>query len=220
MKAVSFLRYWIQDIVMIFLIVSIVEILLPNSNMRKYINMVIGFLIIIVIVSPFIKLLSRDYSIDERVLKEHLKMNELVYKDKSNLSSVYDKQVKEMYTNKMELEVTEFVHETSNYKVESVNLSIDETNENFGKLKEIEILLKVDGEEKIDKNVNKNSIAIIKIDDVSIDNNDEAFNAYKTLEDGEDLKKSLSKKFNISKENIRVFLNTLEAGELDGEVYR
>ena len=81
-------------------------------------------------------------------------------------------------------------------------------------------MLKVDGEEKIDKNVNKNSIAIIKIDDVSIDNNDEAFNAYKTLEDGEDLKKSLSKKFNISKENIRVFLNTLEAGELDGEVYR
>ena len=154
----GFLRYWIQDIVMIFLIVSIVEILLPNSNMRKYINMVIGFLIIIVIVSPFVKLLSREYSIDERVLKEHLKMHELVYKDKSNLSSVYDEQVKEMYIKKMELEITEFIHETSNYIVESVNLSIDETNEDFGKLKEIGILLKTDEDEKIEKYVEKSQL--------------------------------------------------------------
>ena len=198
MKIVGFLRYWIQDIVMIFLIVSIVEILLPNSNMRKYINMVIGFLIIIVIVSPFVKLLSREYSIDERVLKEHLKMHELVYKDKSNLSSVYDGQVKEMYIKKMELEITEFIHETSNYIVESVNLSIDETNEDFGKLKEIGILLKTDEDEKIEKYVEKKSIAFIKIEDVSIGDRGKELNAYKSLKDEEDLKNSLSKKFNVS----------------------
>ena len=64
MKLIAFVRYWLQDIIMVFVIITIVEILLPNSNMRKYINMVVGFLIILVMISPFVQLLNPNYNID------------------------------------------------------------------------------------------------------------------------------------------------------------
>ena len=73
MGIVDFLKLWIRDIAFVFVIVSIIEIIIPNNNMKRYIDMVIGLLIIIVIITPFIKLLNKDFDIDKEIFKKEMK---------------------------------------------------------------------------------------------------------------------------------------------------
>ena len=61
MYAISFISTWLKDIVVLFILISIAELIMPKGNMKKYINMVIGLLIIFTIISPFAKLLKLNF---------------------------------------------------------------------------------------------------------------------------------------------------------------
>ena len=111
MGIIDFLKLWVRDIALIFVIVSIIEIVLPNSNMKRYIDMIIGFLVIIVIVTPFIKLLHKDISLDREIFKNNINQAKFVYKDNLDLSSTQEEQVKKMYFDKIEGEIRNLVYE-------------------------------------------------------------------------------------------------------------
>ena len=126
MGIVDFLKLWIRDIAFVFVIVSIIEIIIPNNNMKRYIDMVIGLLIIIVIITPFIKLLNKDFDIDKEIFKKEIEESKFVYKDNMNLVSMQEEQIKEVYLSKMEEEIKELIQETTNYKVDEISISIYE----------------------------------------------------------------------------------------------
>lgn len=54
------LTEWITSIILFILLATVVEMLLPNSAMQKYTKLVIGLLLIVVILTPILKLLSSD----------------------------------------------------------------------------------------------------------------------------------------------------------------
>jgi stage III sporulation protein AF len=56
----SYLTEWITSIILFILLATVVEMLLPNSSMQKYTKLVIGLLLIVVILTPILKLLSTD----------------------------------------------------------------------------------------------------------------------------------------------------------------
>ena len=53
---VAFLREWITNITVIIVFVMLMETVMPNNSMKRYINVIIGLLIIIVVSKPFISL--------------------------------------------------------------------------------------------------------------------------------------------------------------------
>ncbi|WML47567.1 stage III sporulation protein AF [Neobacillus sp. PS3-34] len=57
----SFLIEWITNIILFILLASVIDMLLPNSNMRKYIKIVTGLLLIAIILTPVMKLISKDF---------------------------------------------------------------------------------------------------------------------------------------------------------------
>ncbi|MGD6774696.1 stage III sporulation protein AF [Sutcliffiella horikoshii] len=56
----SYLTEWITSIILFILLATVVEMLLPSSSMQKYTKLVIGLLLIVVILTPILKLLSTD----------------------------------------------------------------------------------------------------------------------------------------------------------------
>lgn len=56
----EFFSEWITNIILFVLLAVIVELLLPQSAMQKYVKMVLGLLLILIILSPIMKLLSTD----------------------------------------------------------------------------------------------------------------------------------------------------------------
>ncbi|QQY80611.1 stage III sporulation protein AF [Keratinibaculum paraultunense] len=214
MKLISFVKHWLQDIIMIFIIITLIEILLPNSNMRKYINMVVGFLIILVLISPFLKLLNQNYNIDDLISEIHIETSDYNLEDESELLSTQDEQIKELYINRFKSELEKLIYETSNYKVDYINIYINE--EKFEELQQLEILV---SEKEKEEDETKDSIVTVEIKDVSIKDINNEMDLHKEfLEwDAVELKKIIYQNFDIPKENIKIFLNSSKVGELDGK---
>lgn len=61
----EFIKNWILNIIIFLLLAMIIDMLLPANNMRKYVKLVTGLLLISIIMTPLFQLLSSDY---EKVL--------------------------------------------------------------------------------------------------------------------------------------------------------
>ncbi|NMB28341.1 MAG: stage III sporulation protein AF [Tissierellia bacterium] len=218
MAVIEFLTLWIKDIAIIFVLISIIQIVLPNNNMKRYVDMIIGFLIIIVIISPFVNLLYKDFNIDKEIFKKTNEQIKFQHMDNLDLDSTQEEQIKEIYTGKIKDEIRDLIHENTNYKIENVNVSIYEDNTQYGNIKDIELILKEDKKKDENKEEPKNLITISNIQKISIGENKELTTALMEFDDKE-IKNLISKNHNISEENIRIFLNTLGEGELGGETY-
>ncbi|MDQ0166882.1 stage III sporulation protein AF [Bacillus horti] len=57
----SFLAEWIRHIVLLILLATFLDLIIPNSSMRKYVKLVVGFLLILIILSPILQLLNFDH---------------------------------------------------------------------------------------------------------------------------------------------------------------
>ncbi|MGM0844295.1 MAG: stage III sporulation protein AF [Bacillota bacterium] len=57
----SFLTEWITNILVFILLASVIDMLLPSSNMQKYTKVVTGLLLITIILTPLMKLFSADF---------------------------------------------------------------------------------------------------------------------------------------------------------------
>ncbi|MFS0643972.1 stage III sporulation protein AF [Siminovitchia sp. 179-K 8D1 HS] len=56
----ALLTEWITNIVIFIMLAMIVDMLLPNSSMRKYVKLVTGLLLITIVITPVFKLFSAD----------------------------------------------------------------------------------------------------------------------------------------------------------------
>lgn len=62
---ISFIGEWIKHIILLILMATFLDLLLPNSSMRRYVKLVVGLLLILVILSPVLHIFQFDY---ERLL--------------------------------------------------------------------------------------------------------------------------------------------------------
>lgn len=59
---IEWLGEWLKDIILIVLLASFVDLLLPNSEVQRYARIILGLLIILVILTPIIEIFDSDYS--------------------------------------------------------------------------------------------------------------------------------------------------------------
>ena len=75
---------WVQTIIVAVAVATIIEMILPNGNSKKYIKMVLGIFIVFNIVSPLIS----------KITGTNLKISEIVnlekYIDKASAYEIYD----------------------------------------------------------------------------------------------------------------------------------
>ncbi|WP_409251318.1 stage III sporulation protein AF [Bacillus sp. SCS-153A] len=57
----SFLTEWVTNIIVFVLLASVIDMLLPSSNMQKYTKVVTGLLLITIILTPLMKLFTADF---------------------------------------------------------------------------------------------------------------------------------------------------------------
>ncbi|MCH1626621.1 stage III sporulation protein AF [Ferdinandcohnia quinoae] len=69
----DFIGEWITNIILFILLAVIVDMLLPNSSMQKYVKMVTGLLLIVIILTPLFSFLNSD--IEQTLTKLKLSPN-------------------------------------------------------------------------------------------------------------------------------------------------
>lgn len=58
---IEMLKDWVRDLVIIVIFANLLEMLLPDSSMRKYLKLVMGFFILLTVLNPLLALLHADY---------------------------------------------------------------------------------------------------------------------------------------------------------------
>lgn len=189
--------------------ISFLEIVLPNSNMKRFIDMIVGFLIIVVIITPFIKIISKDIDIEKNFLLNSNKLNtefkNNYSEEKEEVLALQEKQIIESYEKGIERKIGNLIKEKTNYEVKNIDMEInrDLEDKNYGEIKELNIVLR----EKVDKNSeNEKSIKIENIEEVWIKKNKENKSNEK-FEESDKIKKIISKEYGLSEEKISASLS-------------
>ena len=197
----DFISNWAGELVVALIIVTIIEMLLPENKTKKYVKTVIGVYIIFGIISPFIN--KEEFAV---ILKETEKNLEKI-KIESQVSSQLEENssIEALYIQEFEKDVIKKVEELG-YIVKqcSVVIEINALKDNAGIN---EIYLKI-GKKKLEDDGILN-VEIKDIEKIEISINDQEVGNNKTEEtsDTREGKKILSSYYEISEEKIKIVQN-------------
>lgn len=156
---VTFFSSWVKNLSLALIVVSILEMILPNNKTKKYIKTIMGLYILFSIISPFIKN-SNNLNLSEFNINSYAEgiveasSNEVVNQDSM------DKRIKKIYVQELEKDITSKIKEKG-YTVSNCKVDVDGIED--GNIKNITVKLK-------DKNENLNSEENYKNNKINIEN--------------------------------------------------
>lgn len=214
-----FLKDWIINIVTITVILILFEIIIPTSKIKKIINLVSGFILLIVIINPFIALRNQNYTLREDVISDSFYIDKKELENSSKLlNDTQMKQIASVYKkkliNKIQAE-TEEIEGVETLKVD-VEINEDYTCDNFGEV--VKVYLEMQKKEKQGKerkqadSIKIKPVAAVKVDIISQTENEKIKASKQIKESGsklaEQVKENLHKALEIKKDSI--FVKMLE----------
>lgn len=185
---------WAKSIILAVIIATILEMILPEGNNKKYIKTVIGVYILFTIISPIIsKLNGGNIQIDASKYENYF--NSQNYTMAS--TNVVDINLDNAYISSMKSDIKQRMKEKG-YEVKSLNADIELKNEErYGTIKSIKLTLR--------KNTSSNVINSIEKVEINI-SNEQVNNTENSLQESEkrEIKKYLSETYSIDESNIEI----------------
>ena len=152
----TWLGSWLRDVISVVLLAAIVDMLLPNKSMQRYARLVTGLIVLLVMLSPLLKLMQGDpqgrldKSItdwDREVKRTAVKMpslEEILRKAQETAGSSQEQAVALART-QLESEVAAAVEKETGLSVDSVDASVEWDGRGGGSVKAVTITLAAKG---------------------------------------------------------------------------
>ena len=198
---IKFMSSWVKGLGLAIVMVSILEMLLPNNKTKKYIRMVMGIYVLFTIVSPLIAN-QENFKIKDINLEEYTTTETSTRVDQSSMNE----RIQELYIQELEKDITKKLKEKG-YEVLNckIKAKISEKEEET-QITKIKITVQKAKENSSDENSKKEEnlenqmvaeIQKIKPIDTSIKKDD--LESKETKEDGKSTKVNKSDIQNIKK---------------------
>ena len=128
---------WTGSIVVATMIVTLLEMLLPNNNIKKYIKTIMGVYILFTIISPIVKAVSNNEINIEKILSEQetaSMSNSINMQTSSSIENIYANNIKKDISAKLE---------QKGYEVLEVKIDFEKNDtEDYGKIYAINIVIR------------------------------------------------------------------------------
>ena len=202
---IDFLSSWAKTLSLAVIIVSILEMLLPNNKTKKYIRMIMGIYILFNIISPFIKnVQASDFdNVNLEKFTDSYQTNNTVL-DQSSM----DLRLKQLYIEQLEKDISRKItnkgYDVITCKVEAV-ITGDETQAGIKK-----VILKLEKNENNLKDQsqdieNKLIDEVQKIKDINISSKNKTKNDKKISDsDKNNLKKFLKEEYGVDEKCLQI----------------
>lgn len=210
---VEWITSWAQGIIIAVIIATIIEMILPDGNCKKYIKVVIGVYILFSIVSPVItKITGKNFNISEEFNLEKFYSeadsksiyNDLNSNNSSNIKDIYIANLKTDINSKLKNKGYDVVScnieikDDETYEIKTLNLTLKKVNEETNNNEENSIVNKVEEINSIKIEIGNNE-----------NNNNETtntkdYNSDLTAYEKNKVKEYLESTYEISKENINI----------------
>lgn len=191
MRNLAFLSEWINGIIIVIIINTIIELIIPEGKNKKYIRTVMGIYISFVIISPIItKIKDADISLDDLIKKYEPKN----YSIQTSIDT--NKYIEDTYVVKIKQDIADKLIQ-KNYEVIDSDVIIEnEDKSSYGEILRISLKLKKTESENVQMvkkvNINLNEAEAEKI---------EISEAQK-----EELKEYLQSVYGTEKEEIEIYV--------------
>ena len=182
---------WANGIVVTVIIATILEMILPNGNNKKYIKTILSLYVLFAIIGPIIEFLGAGKYDFNKIIEEikskteykTFQINEV--ETNSNIEKIYKQKVEEDILSKLKVK---------GYDTIITALSINfENGEKYGTINEVSI--------KINKKLENQNIE--KIEKVKINVSDNENNTI-TLEEKKEIKKYISSEYQVQMERVNI----------------
>ena len=148
-------------------IMNLVQMILPNGSNKKYVLLVCGVITAIILISPVISLLNKDFN-----LKEVFEFNKESYEEieKKKFEEYYSNEIIDTYKNNIKNGIVERLKKVG-YQVKSINIEYDkvtmepnnliiEIESSDGTVQPVRVeTIAIDGDES--NNSKKNNISVL-----------------------------------------------------------
>lgn len=199
---INWISNWAQGIIVAVIIGTIIEMVLPEGNCKKYVKVVIGIYILFSIISPVIsKMTGKTLQVSD--ILELDKYIENV--ENNNLYGTLDKDntnnIKEIYINSLKNDI-KYKIEAKGYTVKNVELEVQKNEEYTLKNISIEVYKKEEKEENVQNETSK--IETINIDISQNTTRDNSEKEKISESEKKKLREYISMVYEISEKNINI----------------
>lgn len=222
----EFLNTWLQGIIVAVVIASIIQMILPNGNNKKYIKVVLGVYVVFQIITPVInKFFNSDFEVSSLIdIDKYTKKMETyeVSSKNTDINKTNEDSIKQIYITNLKKDIKTKL-EDKDYLIKDVEVQA-ENNENYD-IKSLVIYVngKKDNKEENNKEKTENNIHINEIEKIEINvsknneinqnnfNNSENEEASQTKENNisneekNKIKKYLTSVYEISEKQITIY---------------
>lgn len=203
---ISFISSWTQGIIVSVIIASIIEMILPDGNSKKYVKVVIGVFILFSIVSPVInKFTKKEINISSIVDVE--KYSDAKQVSSTNLEVNTSLNIKQMYETNLKVDIKSKI-ESKGFKVKDITINISDDEYKIEKI-DIGIMGEINEESEVknNKKSKNNVIGIVdSIEKISVDISSKVSKEEKeyiiSSKDANTLKEYLSNVYDVNTKNI------------------
>lgn len=142
---ISFLSSWAEQVILAVIIATILELILPNSKNKKYVQMVIGVYVLFNIISPIIKN-------KEKLVFSEIDLDKYITTSAKVEQSSMDARLEKIYLDELENNIkSKFKNAGIEIIKCTIDAELDTTKKNAG-IHSIDVKVKnVDDEKKISK---------------------------------------------------------------------
>ena len=193
----NWISAWIQGIIIAVIIGTIIEMLLPDGNCKKYVKVVIGVYILFSIVSPVItKVTGNEFRVSD-IYDINTYIEVSAKNSQENIENSQQNQIKKVYITNLKNDMKQKIQEKG-YSVKSLTLEI--SNDEQYTLKKIfaQVSKKKDEETNDVKGVNEINVII------SNTTEEKEENISISTKEQNDLKAYLSGIYNLEEKNINI----------------
>lgn len=201
---IEFISTWVKGLGVAIVIVSIIEMILPNNKTKKYIKMVLGIYIIFNIISPLVN--NKD-----KLNLGNLNLNNYTVNTSTSVDQTsMNKRIETLYEDELEKDITAKLKEKGYQLSEcKVTAKIDENENSKDETKISNIKIKV--EKKLERQAEENSVenkivtGIQQIKKVDIGKTKETKNSSKISKtELENIKKFLIEEYEVNEKCLEI----------------
>lgn len=212
----EFLNNWLQGIVVAVVIASIIQMILPNGNNKKYIKVVLGIYVVFQIITPVVnKFFNSNFEISSLIdIDSYTKKMETyeVSSQNINIDKTNEDSIKQIYVANLEKDIKAKL-EDKEYLIKDVEVQVED-NEKYD-IKSMKIYLKEvvnSTKEESENNIHINEVEKIEIK-VGQNNFNDSENEIKSQtnessisnEEKNKIKKYLTSVYEINEKQITIY---------------
>lgn len=207
----DFLNSWLQGIIIAVIVATIIEMILPNSNSKKYVKVVLGVYVVFNIITPVVnQFFNSDFELSSIInMEEYAKKMQTyeVANENIDISKANEENIKQIYASNLKNDMKAKLEEKE-YLVKELQVEVE--NDESYTIKSISMLLEKKKEKAQEEKI-ENRIIINEIEKVNIQIGEKKeevnteVSSKITEKEKEEVKQYLSSVYEIKEKQINIY---------------